>query len=111
MAVGWSSLSYFRCFGGGGTTQGCTAQGAGRPGDRAIANASRKDDDGNNLIARSGEDMDRSSLRPLVGISACLKENGPGGSHHTVGERDGRAIVHAGGARPGLIPATDPWLD
>jgi len=91
--------------------QGCTAQGAGRPGDRAIANASRKDDDGNNLIARSGEDMDRSSLRPLVGISACLKENGRGGWHHTVGERYVRAIVHAVGALPVLIPAIGPEFD
>src|SRR5260370_1172521 len=91
--------------------QGCTAQGAGRHRDRAIAKSSPRDDDGDNLIARSGEDMDRSSLRPLVGISACLKENGRGGWHHTVGERYVRAIVHAVGALPVLIPAIGPEFD
>jgi putative glutamine amidotransferase len=104
-------MAYFRCFGGGGTTQGSTAQGAGRCRDRAIAKATLKDDDGNNLIARSGEDMDRSSLRPLVGISACLKENGRGGWNHTVGERYVRAVVHAVGALPVLIPAIGPEFD
>src|SRR5258707_2465861 len=91
--------------------QGCTAQGAGRHRDGAIAKSSPRDDDGDNLIARSGEDMDRSSLRPLVGISACLKENGRGGWHHTVGERYVRAIVHAVGALPVLIPAIGPEFD
>src|SRR4029077_4266175 len=38
-------MAYFRCFGGGGTTQGCTAQGAGRCKGRAIAKTSPKDDD------------------------------------------------------------------
>jgi putative glutamine amidotransferase len=49
--------------------------------------------------------MDRTSLRPLVGISACLKENGRGGWHHTVGDKYIRAAVHAVGALPVLIPA------
>jgi putative glutamine amidotransferase len=49
--------------------------------------------------------MDRSSLRPLVGISSCLKENGRGGWHHTVGDKYVRAAIHAVGALPILIPA------
>jgi putative glutamine amidotransferase len=88
--------------------QGCTAQGAGRGKGRAIAKASPKDDDGYTFIARSGEEMDRSSLRPLVGISSCLKENGRGGWHHTVGEKYVRAAIHAVGALPILIPAIGP---
>lgn len=55
--------------------------------------------------------MDRSSLRPLVGISACLKENGRGGWHHTVGEKYVRAAVQAVGALPVLIPAIGPQFD
>ena len=85
--------------------QGCTAQGAGRGKGRTIAKASRKDDDGCIFFARSGEEMDRSSLRPLVGISSCLKENGRGGWHHTVGDKYVRAAIHAVGALPILIPA------
>lgn len=52
--------------------------------------------------------MDRSSVRPLVGITACLKENGRGGWHHTVGEKYVRAAIHAIGALPVLIPAVGP---
>jgi putative glutamine amidotransferase len=52
--------------------------------------------------------MDRSSLRPLVGISSCLKENGRGGWHHTVGEKYVRAAIHAVGGLPILIPAIGP---
>src|SRR5229473_1254327 len=100
------SLMYWPCrmSGPGGTMQGCTAQGAGRGKGRAIAKASSKDDDGYTFIARSGEEMDRSSLRPLVGISSCLKENGRGW-HHTVGDKYVRAAIHAVGALPILIPA------
>jgi putative glutamine amidotransferase len=101
-------MAYFRCFGGGGTMQGCTAQGAGSCKGRAIAKASPKDDDSCTFIARSGEEMDRSSLRPLVGISSCLKENGRGGWHHTVGEKYVRAAIHAVGGLPILIPAIGP---
>jgi putative glutamine amidotransferase len=54
--------------------------------------------------------MDRSSLRPLVGVTACFKENGRGGWHHTVGEKYVRAAVHAVGALPVLIPAIGPEL-
>ncbi len=50
--------------------------------------------------------MDRSTLRPLVGVSACLKENGRGGWHHTVGEKYVQAAVRAVGALPVLIPAS-----
>ncbi|HYC63689.1 MAG TPA: gamma-glutamyl-gamma-aminobutyrate hydrolase family protein [Reyranellaceae bacterium] len=45
------------------------------------------------------------SLRPLVGISACLKENGRGGWHHTVGEKYVNAAIQAVGGVPLLIPA------
>lgn len=49
--------------------------------------------------------MNRLSLRPLVGVSACLKENGRGGWHHTVGDRYVQATVRAIGGLPVLIPA------
>lgn len=52
--------------------------------------------------------MERSSLRPLVGITACLKENGRGGWHHTVGEKYVAAAIHAVGGLPVLIPAVGP---
>ena len=58
-----------------------------------------------------GTAMDRSSLRPLVGISACLKENGKGGWHHTVGEKYVQAAVRAVGALPIPIPAIGPEFD
>lgn len=59
--------------------------------------------------------MDPTSLharpsRPLVGISACLKENGRGGWHHTVGEKYVQAAVRAVGALPVLIPAVGPVI-
>jgi putative glutamine amidotransferase len=54
--------------------------------------------------------MHRSSLRPLVGVSACLKENGRGGWHHTVGDRYIQAVIRAIGALPVLIPAMGPEL-
>ncbi len=54
--------------------------------------------------------MDRSLVRPLVGISACLKENGRGGWHHTVGEKYVQAAIRAVGALPILIPAFGPEL-
>ncbi|MFI5001990.1 MAG: gamma-glutamyl-gamma-aminobutyrate hydrolase family protein [Reyranellales bacterium] len=49
--------------------------------------------------------MNRSSVRPLVGVSACLKENGRGGWHHTVGDKYVQAVIRAVGALPVLIPA------
>lgn len=57
------------------------------------------------LFARSGRHMNRPSLRPLVGISACLKENGRGGWHHAVGQKYVQAALLAVGALPVLIPA------
>jgi putative glutamine amidotransferase len=49
--------------------------------------------------------MKRSSLRPLVGISVCLKANGRGGWMHTAGDKYVQAVVHAIGGLPILIPA------
>ena len=54
--------------------------------------------------------MDRSSLRPLVGVTACFKENGRGGWHHTVGDKYVRAAIHAVGGLPVVIPAIGPEL-
>jgi putative glutamine amidotransferase len=54
--------------------------------------------------------MYRSSLRPLVGVSACLKENGRGGWHHSVGDKYVEAVIRAIGALPVLIPAMGPEL-
>ena len=54
--------------------------------------------------------MDRSSLRPLVGVSACLKENGRGGWHHSVGDKYIQAVIRAVGALPVVIPAMGPEL-
>lgn len=48
------------------------------------------------------------SSRPLIGISACLKENGRGGWHHTVNEKYVQAAVRAVGGLPVLIPAFGP---
>ncbi len=55
--------------------------------------------------------MHPSSFRPLVGISACLKENGRGGWHHTVGDKYVQAAIQAVGAVPLLIPAAGAHLD
>ncbi|MBS0549562.1 MAG: gamma-glutamyl-gamma-aminobutyrate hydrolase family protein, partial [Proteobacteria bacterium] len=52
--------------------------------------------------------MDRTTVRPLVGISACLKENGRGGWMHTVGDKYVQAAIRAVGALPVLIPAFGP---
>jgi putative glutamine amidotransferase len=49
--------------------------------------------------------MIRSSLRPLVGVSACFKENGRGGWHHTVGDKYIQAAIRAVGGLPVVIPA------
>ena len=54
--------------------------------------------------------MDRSSLRPLVGVSACLKENGRGGWIHSVGDKYIQAVIRAIGALPVVIPAMGPEL-
>ncbi len=52
--------------------------------------------------------MTRSTARPLVGVTACLKENGRGGWQHTVGDKYVQAAVRAAGAMPVLIPAIGP---
>ena len=90
--------------------QGCTAQGAGRARGQAIA---KNPCNGNDIflpVCTCRLIMNRSSSgplspRPLVGISACLKENGRGGWHHTVNEKYVQAAVQAVGALPVLIPA------
>lgn len=56
----------------------------------------------------TGSASQPSSPRPLIGISACLKENGRGGWHHTVGEKYVQAVVRAVGGLPVLIPAIGP---
>ncbi len=52
--------------------------------------------------------MDRTIVRPLVGISSCLKDNGRGGWAHTVSDKYVQAAIHAVGALPVLIPAFGP---
>lgn len=52
--------------------------------------------------------MTRPASRPLIGVSACLKENGRGGWHHTVGEKYVQAALRAMGGMPILIPAIGP---
>ena len=52
--------------------------------------------------------MDRTTIRPLVGISSCLKSNGRGGWMHTVGDKYVQAAIQAVGALPILIPAFGP---
>jgi putative glutamine amidotransferase len=54
--------------------------------------------------------MNRRSVRPLVGVSACLKENGRGGWHHTVGDKYVQAVIRAVGALPVVVPAMGPEL-
>ena len=53
--------------------------------------------------------MERASLRPLIGISACLKPNGRGGWMHTVGDKYVQAAIRAVGGLPILIPAFGPF--
>ena len=89
----------------GGTMQGCTAQAAGRIGRRAIAKAEGNGENDTSAICTLRQPMNRSSPRPLIGISACLKENGRGGWHHTVGEKYVQAAIRAVGGLPVLIPA------
>jgi putative glutamine amidotransferase len=54
--------------------------------------------------------MSHSSFRPLVGVSACFKDNGRGGWHHTVGDKYVLAVIRAVGALPVVIPAMGPEL-
>lgn len=52
--------------------------------------------------------MDGASLRPLVGISSCLKPNGRGGWVHSVSDKYVQAAIRAVGGLPVLIPAFGP---
>ena len=88
--------------------QGCTAQAAGRIGRPAIAKTRGNGDNGFPAICTLRQLMNRSSPRPLIGVSACLKENGRGGWHHTVGEKYVQAALRAAGGLPVLIPAIGP---
>ncbi len=54
------------------------------------------------------EVMKHPSLRPLIGVTACLKENGRGGWQHTVGDKYVQAALQAAGGMPVLIPAIGP---
>ena len=49
--------------------------------------------------------MKSTRLRPLIGVSACLKENGRGGWTHSVGDKYVQAAIRATGGLPILIPA------
>lgn len=88
--------------------QGCTAQAAGRIGRPAIAKTRGNSDNEFPSICTLRQPMNRSSPRPLIGVSACLKENGRGGWHHTVGEKYVQAALRAAGGLPVLIPAIGP---
>ena len=44
-------------------------------------------------------------LRPLIGVSACLKDNGRGGWTHAVGDKYVQAAIRAVGGLPVIIPA------
>jgi len=50
------------------------------------------------------------SLRPLIGVTACFKDNGRGGFQHTVGDKYVQAALQAAGGLPVLIPAIGPQL-
>lgn len=91
--------------------QGCTAQAAGRSGRRAIAKGRGNGENEASPICTFRPLMNRSSSRPLIGVSACLKENGRGGWHHTVGEKYVQAALRAAGGLPVLIPAIGPDFD
>lgn len=85
--------------------QGCTAQAADGIACLAIAKARGSGENDNSAICTLRQSMNRSSPRPLIGIPACLKENGRGGWHHTVGDKYVQAAVRAVGGLPVVIPA------
>src|ERR1700754_2614239 len=64
-------MACFLCFGAGGTTQGCTAQAAGRRSGCQLPTPRANKRIGGTFLHASARDMDRSSLRPLVGVTAC----------------------------------------
>jgi putative glutamine amidotransferase len=49
--------------------------------------------------------MKSTRLRPLIGVSACLKDNGRGGWNHAVGDKYVQAAIRAVGGLPVIIPA------
>ena len=49
--------------------------------------------------------MKSTRLRPLIGVSACLKENGRGGWNHAVGDKYVQAAIRAVGGLPVIVPA------
>jgi putative glutamine amidotransferase len=55
--------------------------------------------------------MNHTRLRPLIGVSACLKENGRGGWNHAVGDKYVQAAIRAVGGLPVVIPAFGPEFE
>jgi putative glutamine amidotransferase len=55
--------------------------------------------------------MKSTRIRPLIGVSACLKENGRGGWTHSVGDKYVQAAVRAVGGLPVIIPAFGPEFE
>ncbi|HYD06239.1 MAG TPA: gamma-glutamyl-gamma-aminobutyrate hydrolase family protein [Reyranella sp.] len=49
--------------------------------------------------------MKSARLRPLIGVSACLKENGRGGWVHSAGDKYVQAAIRAVGGLPVIVPA------
>jgi putative glutamine amidotransferase len=49
--------------------------------------------------------MKSARLRPLIGVSACLKDNGRGGWNHAVGDKYVQAAIRAVGGLPVIVPA------
>src|SRR6185436_12363679 len=82
--------------GGGGTMHGRAAQGAGGAAPRQLPS---------NAASAMIKPMKSTRLRPLIGVSACLKENGRGGWTHSVGDKYVQAAIRATGGLPILIPA------
>src|SRR5690242_16983772 len=71
---GGVDMAYFLSEGGRyHAGQGCTSRGG-----AAIANR---------IARRDDISMKSTRLRPLIGVSACLKENGRGGWVHSVGDK------------------------
>ncbi len=52
--------------------------------------------------------MNHGRLRPLIGVSACLKENGRGWVH-SVGDKYVQAAIRAVGGLPVIIPAIEAF--
>jgi putative glutamine amidotransferase len=52
--------------------------------------------------------MKSARLRPLIGVSACLKDNGRGGFVHSVGDKYVQAAIRAVGGLPVIVPAFGP---